>query len=84
LEDDTYPNSVHDEFRSLLIEANVRDIGSDLIRWNEAGFNARAVRGRKMKLLQGVFDKFAASLGSHSGAAGGAGCVVAYVSSMSR
>ncbi|WP_181373467.1 hypothetical protein [Microbacterium sp. HMWF026] len=47
------PNSVHDDFHSLLIEANVRHVGSALIRWNEAGFNARAVRGSKDEVVAG-------------------------------
>ncbi|MFJ4036826.1 barstar family protein [Microbacterium sp. NPDC090007] len=53
---------IESKFSPVLMVANAQDIGSAVIRWLEAGFNARVVRGRKMVSLQGLFDEFAAAL----------------------
>lgn len=62
MRDETSLKDVDSHFRPFLMEANDQEIGSAVIRWNEGGFTARVVRGRKMKLLQSVFDEFAAAL----------------------
>lgn len=57
MKDDTSLKDVDSHFRPFLMEANDQEIGSAVIRWNEGGFTARVVRGRKMKIFQGVFDE---------------------------
>jgi hypothetical protein len=50
------------EFRPLLFTADRHAIGTALLGWARDGLTARAVRGRKMRTLAGLFDEFAAAL----------------------
>jgi hypothetical protein len=60
--DEGLPYRVAAEFRPLLFTADRHAIGTALLGWVRDGLTPRAVRGRKMRTLAGLFDEFAATL----------------------
>lgn len=59
---DQHPLFEVGSFRPWLFHADAQEIATSILGWRASGMNARVVRGRKMRVLTGCFDEFAAAL----------------------
>jgi Barstar (barnase inhibitor) len=54
--------SVSDSSALLVIEADAKSSAEVVLGWRDAGLTVRAVRGRKMRTVEDMFDEMAAAL----------------------